>query len=162
MALSLFGTRPVDDPFESTLFDPFSFPSYTSWTSPNTRFGDLSRTDLSSVTRTQVDWKETSDEHIIKANLPGLTRDDVKVQVEDGRILQISGEMKAEAESATDRWHRVERPQRGTFMRRFRLPENAKLEEVKANMENGVLTVRVPKAMPSGGRTDITPIEISS
>ena len=77
----------------------------------------------------------------------GLAKEDVKVQVEDGRVLQISGERKKEETSSSDRWHRVERVQ-GSFLRRFRLPDNAKVEEVKAAMENGVLTVTVPTAAP--------------
>ncbi|XP_057789174.1 class I heat shock protein-like [Salvia miltiorrhiza] len=61
-----------------------------------------------------------------------------------GGILQISGERSKEQEEKNDKWHRVERSS-GKFLRRFRLPENAKLEQVKAAMENGVLTVTVPK-----------------
>ncbi|KAM0025989.1 17.6 kDa class I heat shock protein [Helianthus debilis subsp. tardiflorus] len=49
-----------------------------------------------------------------------------------------------EKEEKNDKWHRVERSS-GKFLRRFRLPENAKADEVKAQMENGVLTVTVPK-----------------
>ncbi|PNX79782.1 class I heat shock protein, partial [Trifolium pratense] len=47
-------------------------------------------------------------------------------------------------EDKNDQWHRVERSS-GKFLRRFRLPENSKMDQVKANMENGVLTVTVPK-----------------
>ncbi|KAK3034928.1 hypothetical protein RJ639_032328 [Escallonia herrerae] len=61
-----------------------------------------------------------------------------------GRVLQISGERKKEHEEKNDRWHRVERSS-GRFRRRFRLPKNAKVDQVKAAMENGVLTVTVPK-----------------
>jgi HSP20 family protein len=64
--------------------------------------------------------------------------------VEDGNVLLISGERNKEQEEKTDTWHRVERSS-GKFMRRFRLPDNAKVEQVKAAMENGVLTVTVPK-----------------
>uniref|UniRef100_A0A803LCJ8 SHSP domain-containing protein n=1 Tax=Chenopodium quinoa TaxID=63459 RepID=A0A803LCJ8_CHEQI len=56
----------------------------------------------------------------------------------------ISGERTKEKEEQNDRWHRMERSS-GKFVRRFRLPENAKMDEVKASMENGVLTVTVPK-----------------
>ena len=91
----------------------------------------------------------------------GLSKQEVKVQVEEGRVLQISGERKKEETSSTDRWHRVERSQ-GSFLRRFRLPENAKLEEVKAAMENGVLTVTVPKAAPPEPKSAVRTVDISS
>ncbi|XP_019059592.1 PREDICTED: class I heat shock protein-like [Tarenaya hassleriana] len=59
-------------------------------------------------------------------------------------ILKISGERAKEKEEKNEMWHRVERTS-GNFLRRFRLQENAKVDEVKASMENGVLTVTVPK-----------------
>ncbi|KAL8543519.1 hypothetical protein ACS0TY_004169 [Phlomoides rotata] len=58
--------------------------------------------------------------------------------------VQAGREGRKEQEEKNDKWHRVERSS-GKFLRRFRLPENAKLDEVKAAMENGVLTVTVPK-----------------
>ena len=90
----------------------------------------------------------------------GLSKQEVKVQVEEGRVLQISGERKKEETSSTDRWHRVERSQ-GSFLRRFKLPENTKVEEVKAAMENGVLTVTVPKFTPPEPKTAVRTIDIS-
>ncbi|RVX13917.1 17.5 kDa class I heat shock protein [Vitis vinifera] len=75
-----------------------------------------------------------------------------------GRILQISGDRSVEKEEKNDKWHRVERSS-GQFMRRFRLPENVKVEEVKAAMENGVLTVTVPKAEVK--KPDVKAIDIS-
>ncbi|GKE25149.1 putative small heat shock protein HSP20 [Tanacetum coccineum] len=95
----------IFDPFSLDLWDPFEgFP----FTRPQTS---------SSFAGTNIDWKETDTGHVFKADVPGLKKEEVKVEVEDDRV----------------------------FMRRFRLPENAKVEEVKANMENGVLTVTVPK-----------------
>ena len=80
------------------------------------------------------------------------------MEVEEGRILQISGDRSVEKEEKNDKWHRVERSS-GQFMRRFRLPENVKVEEVKAAMENGVLTVTVPKAEVK--KPDVKAIDIS-
>ena len=76
--------------------------------------------------------------------MAGLKKEEVKIEVEDGRILQISGERKKEEDQKNEKWHRIERSQ-GKFLRRFRLPENAKVEEVKATMESRVLTITVPK-----------------
>ncbi|KAG0586559.1 hypothetical protein KC19_2G100100 [Ceratodon purpureus] len=92
---------------------------------------------------TQVDWRETPEAHIFKADLPGMKKEDMKVLVVDG-TLEISGERKKEEVQKGDTWHSDERFQ-GDFMRRFRLPENANMHEVKAHVADGVLTVTVPK-----------------
>ncbi|URE14768.1 hypothetical protein MUK42_10717 [Musa troglodytarum] len=109
--------------------------------------------ESSALVGARVDWKETPEAHVFKADLPGLKKDELKVEVEDGRILQISGERKSDKEVGTDNWHCVERSS-GKFLRRFRLPENARVDQVRAAMKDGVLTVTVPKA-------DNTSIEIS-
>ncbi|MCO5609026.1 hypothetical protein L7F22_063247 [Adiantum nelumboides] len=139
----------------SDIFDPFNFDSLLfGGRSGSDRSGSYAR-DVAAVANTQVDWKETPEAHVFKANLPGLAKEDVKVQVE-GRVLQISGERKKEETRAEDKWHRVERVQ-GSFLRRFRLPENAKVDEVKATMENGVLTVTLPKMPKPAPKTiDVT------
>ena len=82
----------------------------------------------------------------------------MKVEIEDGRVLQINGERNVEKEAKDDTWHRVERSS-GKFLRRFRLPENAKVDQVKASIENGVLTVTVPKEKVK--KPEIKAVEIS-
>ncbi|KAL6200274.1 hypothetical protein ACLB2K_030056 [Fragaria x ananassa] len=104
-----------------------------------------------------IDWKETPEGHVFKADIPGLKKEEVKVEIEDERVLQISGERKTEKEDKNDTWHRVERSS-GKFSRRFRLPENAKVDEIKAAMENGVLSVTVPRVEVK--KPDVKAIEI--
>ncbi|KAG2395010.1 class I heat shock protein [Vigna angularis] len=100
----------------------------------------------------------TPEAHVFKADLPGLKKEEVKVEIEEGRVLQISGQRTKEKEDKNDKWHRVERSS-GSFLRRFRLPENAKVNEVKAAMENGVLTVTVPKEEVK--KPDLKPVQIT-
>jgi HSP20 family protein len=95
---------------------------------------------------------------VLKADVPGLKKEEVKVEVEDGNVLQISGERNKEQEEKNDKWHRVESSS-GKFLRRFRLPENAKTEQIKASMENGVLTVTVPKEEVK--KPEVKPIQIT-
>ncbi|XP_059626961.1 18.1 kDa class I heat shock protein-like [Cornus florida] len=99
---------------------------------------------FSALVNTRVDWKETPEAHVFKADLPGIKKDEVKVEIEDDRVLQISGERNVEEEDKNDRWHRVEHSG-GKFMRRFRLPENVRTDQIMASMENGILAVTVPK-----------------
>ncbi|KAM6550841.1 hypothetical protein CsatB_000649 [Cannabis sativa] len=150
MIPSLFGGRRsnVFDPFSMDVWDPFKdFPLSVSNISKET----------SAMVNARVDWKETPEAHVFKADVPGLKKEEVKVEVEEGRVLQISGERNVEKEDKNDTWHRVERSS-GKFFRRFRLPENAKVDQVKAAMENGVLTVTVPKEEVK--KADVKAIEI--
>ncbi|XP_058761896.1 18.2 kDa class I heat shock protein-like [Vicia villosa] len=135
LILIFFGGRRsnVFDPFSLDVWDLFKdFPSSHSFP------------ENSSFVSICVDWKKTLEAHVFKADLPGLKKEEVKVEIEDNSVLQISGERNVEKEDKNDQWHRVELSS-GKFMRRFRLPENAKMDQIKANMENGVLTVTVPK-----------------
>jgi HSP20 family protein len=87
-----------------------------------------------------------------------VKKGEVKVEVEDGNVLVVSGERNREKEDKNDKWYHVEGSS-GKFVRRFRLPENAKVEEVKAGLENGVLTVTVPKV--EAKKPEVKAIEIA-
>ncbi|KAJ4839003.1 hypothetical protein Tsubulata_021460 [Turnera subulata] len=94
-----------------------------------------------------MDWLESPTSHIFKINVPGFSKEDIKVQVDEGNILQIKGEVSKEDSNAKDAvWHVAER---GTgkrdFSREIELPENVKVDQIKAQVENGVLTIVVPK-----------------
>ncbi len=90
-----------------------------------------------------MDLVETDDHFVLRADLPGLTEDDVKIEVEDGTLV-VSGERKAEHEERGEGFHRVERAF-GTFSRSLTLPKGVDAEAVTASFERGVLEVRVPK-----------------
>nr|ADU55790.1 HSP18.2A [Citrullus lanatus] len=157
MIPSFFGGRrsSVFDPFATfDLSDPFDFHFPSSISS---HFPEIAR-ETSAMVNARVDWKETPEAHVLKADLPGLKKEEVKVEVEDGKVIQISGERSIEKEDKNEKWHRIERSS-GKFQRRFRLPEDAKMEEIRASMENGVLTVTVPKAEQK--KTDVKTVEIS-
>ncbi|XP_062216115.1 17.9 kDa class I heat shock protein-like [Phragmites australis] len=143
--MSLIRRSNVFDPFSLDLWDPFEGFPFGSGSS-GSLFPSFLRTNSETATfaGARIDWKETPEAHVFKADVPGLKKEEVKVEVEDDNILQISGERNKEQEEKTDTWHRVERSS-GKFLRRFRLPENAKTQQISASMENGVLTVTVPK-----------------
>ncbi|KAJ3694439.1 hypothetical protein LUZ60_009919 [Juncus effusus] len=138
--MALVRSSNIFDPFSLDLWDPFQDLIPSSFLRQNQSSGD----EISSFSNPRMDWKETPEAHVFKADLPGVKKEEVKVEVEENRVLKISGERSKEKEDKNDRWHRVERS-KGKFLRRFRLPENAKVEQVQAAMENGVLTVTVPK-----------------
>src|SRR5947199_3104473 len=99
---------------------------------------------------TLADWMPLADitedekEYLIKAELPEMKKEDVKVTAENG-VLTISGERKFEKEEKKRKYHRVERGY-GTFMRSFALPDDADFNKVNAEFKSGVLTVHVPKS----------------
>ncbi len=86
-----------------------------------------------------ADITEDDKEYLIKAELPEMKKEDVKVTVENG-VLTISGERKFEQEEKKKKYHRVERGY-GTFMRSFTLPDDADFNKVNAQFKNGVLMV---------------------
>jgi HSP20 family protein len=91
-----------------------------------------------------VDISETEDEYLIKAELPEVKKDDVKVTLEDG-ILTIQGERRREKDEKTTKYHRVERSY-GSFVRSFSLPDQVDENGVKAEYKDGMLNLRIPKS----------------
>lgn len=91
-----------------------------------------------------VDITEDDKEYLIKAELPEVKKDEVKVTVESG-VLTISGERKFEKEESNKRYHRVERSY-GSFTRSFTVPDDADPAKVAAEFKDGVLAVRLAKS----------------
>jgi HSP20 family protein len=91
-----------------------------------------------------VDVQETEKEYLVKADLPDVRKEDVKVGIEDG-VLTLEGERKQEKEEKGKKFHRVERVY-GKFVRRLALPMEVDAQKVAAEFKDGVLNVRLPKA----------------
>lgn len=91
-----------------------------------------------------VDISETDAEYAIKAELPEVKKEDVKVTVEDG-VLTLQGERKQEKEEKGKKYHRIERSY-GRFVRSFTLPDTVDESKVKAEYTDGVLHLHLPKS----------------
>lgn len=91
-----------------------------------------------------TDIFESKDDFVLKVELPGISKDDVNIEFENG-ILTINGERKEEKEVKEEDLHRVERCY-GTFSRSFRLPKNVNDKKISAKMKDGILELKVPKA----------------
>ena len=90
-----------------------------------------------------MDLVEADDHFLLKADLPGLSEDDVNIEIRDN-ALTISGERKAEHETREKGWYRLERSF-GRFSRSLTLPEGENPDAVQASFDRGVLEVRIPK-----------------
>ncbi|CAK7346700.1 unnamed protein product [Dovyalis caffra] len=152
------------------------------------RGGD--RDDTTALALANADWRETDEAHIFRADIPvgicalvspgcELARTvlsklhgyfnvfDRRGEERGGQgavgrwqhTADTWGEVK-EHEDKGDKWHHVER-RRGSFRRRFRLPENVKLDEIKCNLQNGVLTVVVPKNETQESQKNVKAIDVA-
>lgn len=92
-----------------------------------------------------VDVHETDTEYVIKADLPDVKKEDVKVELLDGS-LTIEGERHQEKEESGKKFHKIER-EYGKFLRRFGLPSEVDASKVEAEFKNGVLHVHLPKSV---------------
>jgi len=90
-----------------------------------------------------VDISEDDKEYCIRAELPGVKKEEVKVTVENG-VLSICGERKYEKEEKNRKYHRIERAY-GNFVRSFSIPDDADASKVSAEFKDGVLNVRLAK-----------------
>lgn len=97
-----------------------------------------------------VNLVEADDEFVLTAELPGMKPEDVEVDVEEN-VLTLKGEKKAEREEKEGRWHLMERTH-GAFERCFTLPRTVEPDRIRADFENGLLRVHLPKRKESKGR----------
>lgn len=129
---------------------PWSF-----WPGPLLRpFRAFNRETLTYVPRMDVFEKDNT--IVVKAELPGLKKEDVQVQVE-GDELVIRGESKAETEIKEEDYFRSERSF-GSFFRRMALPAGVTPEQIQANLKDGVLEVRIPKPAEAGSEPKKIPV----
>ena len=91
-----------------------------------------------------VDIKETPKEYIVTAEIPGISKKDIEIEISDN-ILTIKGERKMEKEEKGETYHRVERSY-GSFCRSFTLPAQVEAEKIEANFKDGLLNIKIPKA----------------
>lgn len=97
-----------------------------------------------------MDIEETDTEYILKADLPELTKENVKVGIDDG-VLSLEGERKQEKAENDKKFHRVERVY-GKFVRRLAVPTDVDQQKVVAEFKNGVLNVHLPKSASAQSR----------
>ncbi|HBO69040.1 MAG TPA: molecular chaperone [Deltaproteobacteria bacterium] len=104
-----------------------------------------------------VDIYEKNDFVVVKAELPGVEKDQISVEVKDG-ILTLRGERKLERDVKEESYHRIERAY-GSFLRSFSLPVSVDQDKVKAKFKDGVLEVELPKkekTKPKQVKVDVT------
>lgn len=119
-----------------TRFDPFA--------EMNRLHSELTRqSEASRSFAPAVDIFEDAEAIHVKAELPGVKSEDVKIDVENN-VLTLRGERKLERDEKKDNYHRVERWY-GSFARQFLLPRTVDAEKIDAELKEGVLTVRLPK-----------------
>lgn len=108
------------------------------------------RADADNQMLAMVDWtpsvdiSETNDAYLIKGEIPGVKKEDVNVCIQDG-MLTIQGERRQEKDEKGKKFHRVECSY-GSFMRSFRVPEDADENKVKAEFKDGMISVTLPKS----------------
>ena len=102
------------------------------------------RTSSAGVWYPPVDILESKDSYLVRAELPGMKKEDFNLEVKDG-TLTVSGERKSEEPGSGVEYRRVERVT-GKFVRSFSLPQTVKHDGIQATYRDGILEIRVPKA----------------
>jgi HSP20 family protein len=98
-----------------------------------------------------IDMYQTDDEIVVKASLPGIKAEEVQINV-TGEVLTLKGEVKHEEEKTEKAWH-IREQRYGSFERSVALPTDVVADKAKAEFENGILTITLPKAEEVKPRT---------
>jgi HSP20 family protein len=124
------------------LFDPFEMMREMMQMTP---FGDTGALREGQMAQfiPEFEVRETEDAYIIRGDLPGIKQEDVDISV-SGNVMSISGHREEEERKDTDRLHAYER-RFGSFSRSFTLPDAADTEHIRADLEDGVLTLSLPR-----------------
>lgn len=141
---SSFNLSPLHEEFDRMFRDFFHAPTHL--TSP---FGSLHGS--SSNLTPSMDFTETDKAYELTTELPGVDEKEIEMSLSDG-MLTISGEKKSTHEESDKNLHRMERSF-GSFKRAVSLPNDVDIDQVKATLKNGVLTVSMPKVPESQGRS---------
>jgi len=104
----------------------------------------LSMRDSWSASTPAVDMYQTDDELVVRASLPGIKADEVQINI-TGDVLTLKGEVKHEEEKNDKAWH-IREQRWGSFQRSVALPTNVVSDKAKAEFENGILIITLPKA----------------
>lgn len=132
-------TEKMENYFERFFRHPFSMMSHPMWSRPPfAKLEDISPT---------VDIFEQDGNVVVKADIPGISKDDLNISISEG-VLTLSGERKKEEKVEKENYHRVERSY-GSFSRSFRLPGNVNDDKATASFKEGVLEVKVPMTKES-------------
>ncbi len=128
--------------------DRIYFPGFTTLQREMNRLFDeflrgAETTEGSATWTPRADLSETAEAYLIRVDLPGVAKDNLDIQFNEG-VLTISGERRAEYEGDQETVRHVERPH-GRFFRSFTLPQTIDPAGIKAEMRDGVLTIRIPK-----------------
>jgi len=91
-----------------------------------------------------TDIRETQDKIILEAEVPGMKKEEISIELSPDNVLTLSGQHKFEEKNERDKFHRVER-RFGSFRRSLRLPSNVDTSKISAKCEDGVLAVEIPK-----------------
>lgn len=148
------------DPFE--MFESLQDEMDRFWRRPGPFWGGSFPALLRRATGRELTWAPRMDVYekdntvVVKAELPGLKKEDVYVELEDGDLV-IRGEARTESEVKEDAYYRMERTS-GSFYRRMPLPTEVKPDQIQASLTDGVLEVRIPR--PTENKPESTKIPV--